>query len=142
MARKVPIESVGRFYELKKPDDCCVVCRNHRYVIVQKLTHSYAMHTYLAVPNSPAYCIHTWRTREDDPVCLKAFAPTERLVAVRASFKSLYPALQMQGLGFQRDNMARLRAEAGRLRGEAPAPRNNEVRINARRFRNVIGDNP
>lgn len=136
MARKIPIDTTGRFYELKNKDECCVVCAQHQFVVVQKFTSFYAMHTYLAVPSSTAFCLHAWRTREEDPPCLKAFAPTDKSVTTHTNFKSLSQALQAQAQGLQREQVARLRAEANAMRGGVRPV----ARMNARRFRNPFGD--
>lgn len=135
MARKTPIETTGRFYELTNPNSCCIVCQRHKFVIVQKLTGFYAMHTYTAIPHSASYCLHAWRTRDEDPLCLRGFTPTDKQVTKTISLGALRTELKnhTKAPDLAPDRLEHARIEIG---NDIPRPRV----INARRFRNVIGE--
>lgn len=51
-------------------DSCCPVCRNHKFVIVVKVSGVYIMTT--SVTNVNTY-IHRWSHRSKDPMCLSMF---------------------------------------------------------------------
>lgn len=122
--RKSPIDAAGRFYENTDPKSCCPVCSTHKIVIIQHLPGFYAMHTWLATPGNSMYCIHAWRTREDDPPCLRFFKPTTSVVKRRVGFNQLSQALVARGDGVLPD-------QAGRIREEMAAPRiRNPFRVN------------
>ena len=91
--RKIPIEASGRFYENTNPNNCCAVCAQHKILIVQRFPAFYAIHTWMATPTNAMHCIHTWRTREEDPICLRNFTPTSTLVRHRVAFNQLSQAL-------------------------------------------------
>ena len=91
--KRIQIDNVGQFWEVTNPDGCCPVCAQHRYVVVQKLSFGYAMHTYVAPPSSASVCLHVWRIRDQDPPCLTAFAPTGTRLTGRVGFNQLYKAL-------------------------------------------------
>lgn len=70
------ITQEGEFYKLTNANRCCEACRQHEYVIVQKLGAIYGMHTYVATSVPDYVCIHTWRNRASDPICLSGYSPT------------------------------------------------------------------
>lgn len=122
MSRRVQIDAQPRFFEQTNQDDCCPICFQHKFIIVQKFPAYYAMHTWLAEPTDSAHCLHAWRTREADPICLRCFKPTDHIASRKVSFNSLYVAVR----DYHQNNNEVQQAARDRIReavrDEAPNP--------------------